>query len=108
VPGGIEVTFETAAGGQRTVEVVMTPTDWDGYITTIYGTGDPRSTPFKQKVLAMPDTAPHLVYDGAYDWQPSPTREVVEEVSDPRPGQWVVTDAEGNVLERFADFDDRS
>ena len=105
VPGGIEVTFETAPGVTRTVEVVVTSAEWDGYISTIYGTGDPRATPLKQKVLATPDTARYLVYDDTYDWQPSETRELPEDDFNPGPGEWVVTDAEGNTIDRFADFD---
>lgn len=105
VPGGIEVTFETAAGATRTVEVVMSSAEWDGYISTIQGTGDPRATPFKRTVLATPDTARYLVYDDTYDWQPSATRELPEGDFSPGPGKWVVEDAEGNIINRFADFD---
>ena len=105
VPGGIEVTFQTARGVPRTVEVVVTSAEWDDYISSIYGTGDPRATPFRQKVLATPDSARFLVYDDNYDWQPSKTRELAEDDLDPGPGEWVVEDAEGNIISRFADFD---
>ena len=105
VPGGIGVTFETAPGVLRTVEVVVTSAEWDDYISVVYGTGDPRTTPFKRKVLATPDTARYLVYDDAYDWQPSETRELAETDFNPGPGEWVVKDAEGNTIDRFADFD---
>lgn len=105
VPDGIEVTFETAEGATRTVEVVMSSSDWDGYISTMYGTGDPRATPFKRIVLATPETAPYLVYGATYDWQPSATRELPEDDFNPGPGEWVVEDADGNIIDRFADFD---
>lgn len=105
VPGGIEVTFKTTPVVTRTVEVVVTPAEWDDYISTIYGTGDPRVTPLKQKVLAMPDTARYLVYDGTYDWQSSQTRELPESGFSPGPGEWVVEDAEDNVIDRFAGRD---
>jgi len=105
VPGGIEVTFETAPGVTRTVEVVVTEAEWDGYISTIYGTGDPRATPLKSKVLATPDGVPYLVYDDTYDWQPSETRGFQEDDLNPGPGEWVVEDAEGNIIDRFGDFD---
>ena len=78
VPGGIEVTFEQSPGATRTVEVVVAPAEWDDYITTIYGTGDPRATGLKHKVLAMPEGAPYLVYD-TYDWEPSKTRGLPED-----------------------------
>ena len=95
----------TEPGVTRTVEVAVTSAEWDGYISTIYGTGDPRATPFKQKVLATPDTVQYLVYDDTYDWQPSETRELPEDDYNPGPGEWVVEDAEGNIIDRFADFD---
>ena len=105
VPGGIKVTFESSPGVPRTVEVVLTSAEWDDYLSTIFGTGDPRATPFKQKVLATPETAHYLVYDDNYDWEPSETRELAEDDLDPGPGEWVVVDVEGNTLSRFADFD---
>ena len=46
-----------------------------------------------------------LVYDDTYDWQPSETRELPEDDLSPGPGEWVVMDAEGDVIERFANFD---
>ena len=107
VPGGIEVAFETAPGETRVVEIVVTSAEWDDYISTMFGTGDPRATPLKQHVLATPDTARFLVYD-TYDWQPSESRKSSEEALNPGPGEWVVQDAEGNTLDRFADLDPRS
>lgn len=108
VPGGIEVTFEQFPGVTRTVEVVMTLADWDDYVTTMYGTDDPRATALRGKVFATPDWARYLVYDGTYDWGPSQTRELLEEDFDPSPGEWVGTDDDGSVIDRFADFDDPS
>jgi hypothetical protein len=78
VPGGIEVTFEKSPGATRTVEVVVTAAEWDDYISTIYGTGDPRATTLKKQVLATPAGTPYLVYDN-YDWEPSETRELPED-----------------------------
>ena len=106
VSGGIEVTIEHSLGVTRTVEVVVTGAEWDDYISTLYGTGDPRATPLKSKVLATPEGVPYLVYDN-YDWEPSETRELPEDDFDPGPGEWVVTDDNGNVIDRFADFDEQ-
>jgi hypothetical protein len=106
VPGGIEVTFERSAGVPRTVEVVVTLADWDDYVSIIYGTGDPRATTLKEKVLATPVGAPYLVYD-TYDWVPSETRELPKDDFDPGPGEWVVMDPDGSVIDRFADWDER-
>lgn len=106
VPDGIEVTFHQLTGAIRTIEVVLTLTDWDDYISTSYGTGDPSATTLKEKILETPDGAHYLVYD-MYDWWPSQTRELPEDDFDPGPGQWVVTDDDGNVIDRFANHDQR-
>jgi hypothetical protein len=105
VPGGIEITFEPSPGVSRTVEEVVTPAEWDDYICTVYGTGDPRATPLKKHLVEMPDGAFYMVY-GRYDWEPSATRELPEDDFNPGPG-WVVTDDDGNVIDRFAHFDER-
>ena len=42
IPGGIEITLEQSPGVPRTVEVVVTPDDWDTYLGVIWGTRDPR------------------------------------------------------------------
>lgn len=107
VPGGIEVTFERPGGVSRTVEIVMTSRDWDDFISTMYGTGDPSVTTIRSEVLAVPDDKRYLVYD-TYDWEPSATRTVPPDpflIADPQPrGEWVAVDEEGNVTSRFADW----
>ncbi|WP_166133867.1 hypothetical protein [Nocardioides ochotonae] len=108
VPGGIEVTIERLPGRSRTVEVVLSPEDWDDYLSTMYGDGDPTATTIKERVLGTPEGVRFLVYDGTYDWTPSETRELPpEEPQDlePGPGHWVTTDDDGNVTSRFADWD---
>jgi len=105
VPGGIEITFEQSPGVPRTVEVVVTADEWDTYLSVIWGTEDPRVTPFKEKVLAMPADMGYLVYD-TYDWWPCPTPELPEDDLATGPGEWVVTDRAGTVIDRFADWDD--
>jgi hypothetical protein len=105
VPGGIEVTFEQPPGVTRTVEVVVDSTEWDDYVDMMYGTGDPRATTLKEEVLATPDGTPYLVYD-TYDWVPSETRELPQDDFDPGPGEWVLTEDDGNVIARFADVDE--
>ncbi len=104
VRGGIEVTFEQSPGVTRTVEVVVTSAEWDDYVSTIYGTGDPRATAFKKKLLAMPGEVRFLVYD-TYDWEASKTRELPVEDLDLGPGEWFVTNESGSVVDRFATFD---
>lgn len=105
VPGGVEITFEQTPGVLRTVEVVVTPADWDSYLSVIWGTDDPRSTPFKVGVLAMPAEMRYLVYD-TYDWWPSHTPGLPEHDRPTGPGEWMVTDGGGSAIDRFAECDD--
>ena len=95
------VTFEQAPGVMRTVEVVVTPADWDDYVSTIYGTGDPSATVLRDKLLALPDGAEFLVYDNS-DWEPSQARELPADDAEPGPGAWVVTDSDGSVIDVLA------
>ncbi|WP_322919173.1 hypothetical protein [Nocardioides renjunii] len=88
VPAGIEITFEQSPGVSRTVEVVMTPDDWESFISVIWARAEPRDTPFRSKVIGTPADADYLVYD-TYDWWPSATRELQEEEPPAGPGTWV-------------------
>jgi hypothetical protein len=106
VPGGIVVTFEDEEGRSRTVEVVTSPKDWDEFVSTIYGDGDPSKTHIKAVVTSAPVGVPFLVYNNAYDWTASSTRDVPEPDFDLGPGEWLATDREGKVVSRFADFND--
>ncbi|QIK66730.1 GrpB family protein [Nocardioides sp. HDW12B] len=109
VADGIEVTFEQPPGVTRTVEVVVTESEWDDYITTIFGTGDPRATVLRRRLLAMPPDATFLVYDGTYEWEQSATRELPADDARPDPepgGSWVVTDADGRIAGRSTDIVD--
>ena len=60
----------------------------------------------KEKVLGAPEGAPFLVYNNTYDWTASTTRQLPADDFDPGPGEWVVTDDDGRVVSRFADFED--
>lgn len=88
VPGGLRIRFEQPTGGYRTIEVVMTPAQWDTFMSIMSGTGEPRDTRFMDQVINAPKDAPFLVYD-TYDWWPSQTREIVEDRISPEPGTWV-------------------
>ena len=104
VPGGIEVTVGESPGRTRTVEVVVSPQDWDGFISTLYGDGDPAVTTIKEKVLSVPEGVPYLVYDRICDWEPSAARELPADDFDPEMrGEWLVKDDAGNVIDRFGD-----
>jgi len=104
VPGGIEVTFEQTPGTWRVVELVISPVDWDDYITSIYGDGDPRATSLKDKIFAMPEATPYLVYDN-YGWDASQTPHVPNDDSMPGSGGWVAEWKQAGVS-RFSDFDE--
>ena len=106
VPGGIAVTFEGADGRSRTVELVMSPKDWEEYASIMYGDGDPAKTPIKQVVTSAPEGVPFLVYTNTYDWAASSTRDLPEDDPLLGQGEWVVLDDEGKVVSRFADRED--
>ena len=57
VTGGIEVTFRRCAGGRRTVELVLTPDEWDSLVSVVR-----RDTPgsVKDRILALPEGQPFL------------------------------------------------
>lgn len=112
VTGGIEVSFLTQDGVTRTVQVVVTPHQWDDYVSTLFGDGEPRATGLRARVTSQPDDLRFLVYDGSYDWKPSskptlpedPEIAVLDELARQRPegiGRWIVTDRDGNVIDEF-------
>ncbi len=97
VPGGLEILIEDRAGDLRTVEVVVTPTQWDEYASVIHGTTDADDTPFKDAVLHVPPGVPYLVYDGAGGWEHSVCRELDGEVAETGPGEWLTEGVDGTV-----------
>ena len=103
VPGGIEVTFIHATV-ERTVEVVVSPADWDDYLSIIFGTDDPAVTPLRATIESLTDEHRFLVYD-TYDWVPSPTADLttLSERAPAEGGEWTTTDSDGTV-HRFADW----
>jgi hypothetical protein len=106
VPGGLAVTLTHSPGVTRTVEVVMTPEQWESFLSVIHGTEDPRGTRFTDRVLTASVEMPYLVYD-TYDWWPSHTRELREEELPAAPGgEWVARDRDGRVVSRLADWPD--
>lgn len=107
VAGGVEVTFEQPTGEPRTVEVVVTPADWSEYAGSIWGVDDPAATDIRHRITALPPDHAFLVYEHG-DWVPSQTRDLPPDPDDdvePEPGgDWVVLDAQGNVVSRYADW----
>jgi hypothetical protein len=87
---------------------VVTSRQWDDYVSTIFGDGDPAATGIKSSLLAVPGSQQFLVYDNAYSWEPSASPMLPPDSSDsfePQPGgHWVALDREGNVTSRFADW----
>lgn len=55
----------------------------------------------------MPEGVRYLVYD-TYDWVPSQTRELpTDEFDLAMRGEWIVEDANGNVIDRFGECKER-
>jgi hypothetical protein len=102
VEDGIEVTFTTSDGVRRTVQVVMTPDDWEELAWVIRGVS-PET--LQDRILALPDDVPFLVCDSGVELVASQTRELPSDSLDdfrPEPGgRWVVTDGVGHVLSEF-------
>lgn len=73
VTGGVEVSFKRPSGGHRTVELVLTPDDWDSLVGLVQR-DTPRSV--KERILALPEDQPFLVCDRGVDLVPSATREL--------------------------------
>jgi hypothetical protein len=106
---GIEVTYEQPAGGQRTVEIVVSPDGWSEYIGVIWGTEDPAATDIRTLVMAVPADKLFLVYDRE-QWEASATPDLLPDPDDgfqPGPGgHWVTFDGGGYVTNRYADWID--
>jgi hypothetical protein len=73
VTGGVEVTFRRPSGGHRTVELVLTPDQWDSLVGLL-GRESPSSV--KERILELPEDRPFLVCDHGVDLVPSATRAV--------------------------------
>lgn len=106
---GIEVTYEQPAGGQRSVEIVVSPDGWSEYIGVIWGTEDPAATDIRHLVTAVPADKPFLVYDRE-QWEASATPDLLPDPDDgSQPGSgghWVTFDGGGNVTNRYAEWID--
>jgi hypothetical protein len=107
VTKGIEVSFVDGEGAPRTVEVVMTPGEWDE-LSEVIQIESPDS--MKRRLRALEDDKRFLVCDSGVELIASSSRDLPpDEAADftPEPGgEWVVTDDAGNVVSRFADWSD--
>ena len=107
VPGGIEVSYADDLGANRTVAMVMTPDAWEE-LSEVMGRESPAS--IKERLLALENDKPFLVCDSGVELIASSTRELPPDDSAnfaPEPGgQWIATDRAGNVLSRFADYNE--
>lgn len=73
VTDGIEVTFTRPSGGQRTVELVLAPDEWDSLVSHVRR-DTPRSV--RERILVLPEDQPFLVCDRGVDLVASATREL--------------------------------
>src|SRR6478735_2268332 len=90
VPGGIEVSSVDESGTSRTVEIVMSPNNWDE-LAVVIGIESPDR--LKRRLLALPDDTPFLVCDSGVELIASNTRNLPQDDFTPEPGgHWVVTD----------------
>jgi hypothetical protein len=104
VPGGIEVSYVDESGTSRTVQIVMSPNDWDE-LAEVIGIESPDR--LRRRLLALPASTPYLVCDSGVELIASATKDLPPDDFTPEPGgQWVVTDREGNVISRLADWSD--
>lgn len=104
VTGGIEVSYVDESGTSRTVEIVMTPNDWDE-LAEVIGIESPDR--LRRRLLALPGNTPYVVCDSGVELIPSATKDLPPDDFTLEPGgQWVVTDREGNVISRLADWSD--
>ena len=95
---GLEVEVrDREVGATPKVEIVVTRDDWDDYVSTIFGTGDPSVTPIKGCVLAAAASdSRSLIYDGSYDWVAGGEPAVPADVNpDVEGARWFVVDKEG-------------
>lgn len=109
VPGGIELTFDHPSGERRTVDIVISPADYEDYLSIVFGDDDPEIAGIKPAVMSMPHGLRYLVYDD-YDWFPSsspaPPPDEWDDLVPAEGGEWVATDQEGKVTNRFSDWPD--
>ncbi|MCR1785079.1 hypothetical protein KVF89_21250 [Nocardioides carbamazepini] len=96
-PLGLKIVAKGGSEGPpATTEIVVTPEEWDDYVSTIYGTGDPSATPIRGRVLDALGHKPYLIYDGTYDWAAGDEPELPADVEpDVQGGRWFVVDGDG-------------
>lgn len=111
-PGRIRVAVDRPDGVARTVEVVMTPDNWDDMSGVAWGDVDGAAAYVQDRVRASDQ--PFLVYDGQYDVQDCPSPEIPEDPEEARMrelmkqhpkgipgGRWVAYNRDGNVTDEF-------
>ena len=103
VAGGVEVSFVGRAGARRTVEIIMTPEDWEEMAEVI---GVDNEDSLKRRLLTLEEDERFLVCDSGVELIASPGREPPpDDDFEPEPGgQWVAADEAGNVVSRPADW----
>ncbi len=110
-PGRIEVTWPRSGEPVRTVELVITRSEWDDLVAIPYGDFDLAAAEVRRSVLALEADQPYLVY-GTYELVPSQTPALppdpeelrLEERLREHPegfGRWVALDADGNAVDEL-------
>lgn len=86
----------TATGGQEHVDIVMSPSDWDDWSSTVSGSFETASEEVKQAVVAMGGSHPFLIHD-LYELQPSMTETLPPDPDEERLAQ-LVRESHGRTL----------
>ena len=107
VTGGIELSYVDDAGTRLTVEIVLSPDDWEE-LSEVIGIESPDR--LKERLRALEGDKPFLVCDSGVELVASSSRDLPpDEIADFSPGpggQWVVMDEAGAVVSRLAEWND--
>ncbi len=109
-PDEVTVALADSSAEPRTVSIVMTPLQWDHYVSIPWGEFQAAAESVARALAELPSGTGYLVYD-AYELHPSPERAYRPADDAPQPatgessisGHWVVKDDTGKIVDRFAD-----
>jgi hypothetical protein len=110
-PGRIEVSVQNSDGSTKSVEIMMTPEEWDEMVTIPWGDFDSAAQEVQRAVLDVGHHDRFLVY-GQFELVPSATPELpvgpelarLRALARQHPegfGRWIVTDRAGKVHDEF-------
>ncbi len=109
--GRIEVLLRSAGAGERRVQIVMTPDDWDDMASVTFGGFEYAFDHVKDRLMSMEATETFAVYS-FYDLVPSSTPQLpigpdelrLDELARQHPegfGRWVALNDDGTIQDEF-------